>query len=279
MKNFSPKYPEIKYKIDKNKKGYLLEINIADLHFGRLTWNQETGADYDIKIARELFLTCIIKLIEQSKGYNISRILFILGNDYFNVDNIANTTTAGTPQDEDSRWKKTFKKGRELIIEGIDLLSKIAPVEILVVPGNHDTQRTFYLGDAIECWYNNSKNVRVDNSPKVRKYYQFGKCMILFSHGRDEKLADYPLLMASEEPRMWADTKYREIHLGEIHHKKEVKWLSTEEYKGATVRYMRSLVAPDAWSYTKGFISQLRAGEAFIWDEDNGLIAQFTASI
>jgi len=279
MKKYSPKYPKIKYEINKKEKGYLLEVALMDLHYGLMVWGQESGYDYDIKIASELFINAINKIIVQSKGYNIKEILFTVGNDFFNVDTIGNTTTAGTPQDEDTRWKKTYKKGRELLIEGINLLSQVAPVNVLVIPGNHDSQRSFFVGDALECWFNNSKQVNINNSPKVRKYYQFGKCMILLTHGRDEKMSDYPLLMASEEPEMWAKTKFREVHLGEIHHKKEVNFLSTEEYKGVTVRYMRSLSAPSNWAYTKGFVSSLRAGEAFIWSEDNGLIAQFTASI
>jgi molybdopterin converting factor small subunit len=279
MKQYSPKYPKIEYKFDEKSKGYLLEVALMDLHYGLMVWGQESGYDYDIKIASQLFISAINKILVQSKGYNIREILFTVGNDFFNVDTIGNTTTAGTPQDEDTRWKKTFKKGRELLIEGINLLSQVAPVNVLVIPGNHDSQRSFFVGDALECWFNNSKQVNVNNSPKVRKYYKFGKCMILLAHGRDEKMADYPLLMASEEPIMWAETKFKEVHLGEIHHKKEISFLSTEEYKGVTVRYMRSLSAPSNWAYTKGFVSSLRAGEAFIWDEENGLIAQFTANI
>ena len=78
---------------------------------------------------------------------------------------------------------------------------------------------------------------------------------------------------------MWAETRYKEWHLGEIHHKREIKWLSTEEYKGVTVRYMRTLASPDAWSFSKGYVSSLRAGEGFVWDSENGLVAQFTANL
>ncbi len=279
MKKYAPVYKKIDYKIDKKEKGYLLEISLADLHYGLMSWDEESGYNYDIKIAKELYLNAISKLLNQSKGFNISKILFVVGNDFFNVDSVNNTTTAGTPQDEDTRWKKTFKKGRELLIEGIDLVSQVAHTDVLIVPGNHDTQRTFFVGDALECWYRNNKNVNINNSPKVRKYYQFGKCMIMHLHGKDEKLNELPLLMASEEPKMWADTIYREAHAGEIHHTKQVKWLSAEDYKGVTVRYLRTLSVPSNWAYSKGFIGSIRAGDAFIWDEENGLICQLSANV
>lgn len=277
LKSFSPKYGKIKY--EKFKNACLLEINIFDLHFGKLTWDEETGENFDIKIARELFLSCIHSLISQSKSYNIDKVLFVVGNDFFNVDNRFNTTSSGTPQDEDTRWKKTFKRGRQLIVEAIDILQQIAPVDVVVVPGNHDMERAFYLGDALECWYNNNPNVVIDNSAPVRKYYQYGKCLIGYTHGKDEKVAELPLIMASEVPEKWNATKYREWHLGDKHHKREIKWISTEEFKGTTVRFMRTLTSTDAWHYSKGYINNLRAGEGFIWDANNGLVCQFSANL
>jgi len=278
LKAFAPKYPKISYSKDKDKK-YLFELDIFDLHFGKLTWDEETGDNYDIKIARELFMTCLNQLIEQAKNYPVERIVFPIGNDFFNVDNIAETTVHNTPQDEDTRWKKTFVRGRQLIIEAIDTLRTIAPVDVLVIPGNHDFTRSFYLGDAVECWYHKCPDITVNNGAKVRKYYRYGKCLIGYTHGSEEKFQELPYIMANEEPQLWAETAYREWHLGDKHHRREIKWVSTEEYKGATVRFMRSLTSTDAWHYGKGYISSLRAGEGFIWDKNNGLVCEFSANL
>jgi hypothetical protein len=40
-KKHAPTYPKIKY--PKREEGLLYEIDIAELHFGKLTWAQETG--------------------------------------------------------------------------------------------------------------------------------------------------------------------------------------------------------------------------------------------
>ena len=276
MRKHSPKYPNINYpKSDPN----LLEINLFDLHFGKLAWDEETGDNFDIPIAEKIFDATIDKLIIQSKPYNIERISFIVGNDFFNVDNSRNTTTNNTPQDEDTRWHKTFRRGRQLIIKQIDKLSQIAPVDVIVVRGNHDTERSFYLGETLTCWYRNSKDVTVDNDPKPRKYYKYGNNLIGYTHGNEEKVLDLPVIMATQVPQLWAETKYREWHLGHIHQKKEIKWVSTQEHKGTVIRYMRSLSGTDAWHSSKGFIGNVRAGEGFIWNKDNGLICQFTACL
>jgi hypothetical protein len=278
IRKFAPKYPKLP--VVKTVPGsHLLEINLFDLHFGKLVWDQEAGDNYDVKIARELFMRCIAQMAQYAKTFPIDRVVFPVGNDFFNVDSEANTTTKGTPQDEDTRWKKTFILGRKLIIEAIDALSVIAPVDVPVIPGNHDATRAFYLGDALECWYHKSPRVTIDNSPKVRKYYGYGKCLIGLTHGKDEKLEDLVAIMAAEVPDLWAQTKYREWHLGDKHHQKVISWQSAREYKGVVVRIMRSLASTDAWHYKKGFVCNIRAGEGFIWHKEHGAICQFTATI
>jgi hypothetical protein len=157
----------------------------------------------------------------------------------------------------------------------IDDLSALAPVDVLIIPGNHDEERIFYLGDALECWYHKSKNVSVDNRPIKRKYYAFGKCLIGLSHGYHEKIESLGALMPCEAPGLWAKSVYREYHLGDKHHKVEIK--TDELANGVVVRILRSLATPSVWEFDKGFVGSLKAAEAFLWEKDCGIIAQFTA--
>lgn len=107
-----------------NDENNILEVSIFDLHFGKLAWNGETGENFDTKIARKRFIYTIKKLIQRSGSFSIKKILFPIGNDFFNTDNKFNTTSAGTPQDEDLRWQKTFDAGCKLIIDGINILKQ-----------------------------------------------------------------------------------------------------------------------------------------------------------
>lgn len=273
-KKHAPKYPPVAYK--KIKSGHLFEIAMPDIHFGRLAWEEETGEDFDIKIARECVDSVVDQLLAFASQYEISKILLPIGNDYFNSDNSIDTTAHGTPQQEDTRWAKTFRKGREMAVSIIDRCASIAPVDVLVVPGNHDLQRSFYLGEALSAWYHNNKSVSIDNSARARKYYLFGKNLIGFAHGYSEKLNNLPIMMAIEEPKLWAESSYREWHTGDKHHKQDMVTRANED-NGVVVRILRSLVPADAWTFGKGFNS-LRAAEAFMWNKDNGLVAQFTAS-
>tara|TARA_R110002012_G_scaffold77863_3_gene198572 strand:- start:5890 stop:7119 length:1230 start_codon:yes stop_codon:yes gene_type:complete len=277
IEKHSPYFPVRSY--TKSTKPHLLEISIFDLHFGKLCWGGETGEDYDTKIASKRFLAAIESLLEKSKGFDIERIIFPIGNDFFNSDSLNNTTTAGTPQDEDLRWQKTFRRGRQLLIQGIDMLSQIAPVDVLVVQGNHDFERAFYVGDVLEAWYHNNENVVVDNNANPRKYKKYGECLIGFTHGNNEKIANLPLIAAHEKPKEWATTKYREMHLGHLHHRKDIKFISTQEFNGMTIRHLRSLSGTDAWHNLKGYKGSVQSAEAFLWSKDGGMVGQFTHSL
>ena len=270
------KYKPVSHNITYPKSNNLMyEICPFDVHFGKLTWGEETNFDYDIKIAAETVMKCVKEHLDNALRYKTEKFLFVVGNDFFNSDNKSNTTSGGTPQDEDTRWRKTFKKGRLLMIECIDMLSKHAPVDVVVIPGNHDLERSFYLGDSLECWYNSSKYVKVDNSPRSRKYYEYGNCLIGFTHGKDEKIANLPTIMALESPSGWSVCKHREWHLGDKHHSKRIDTVSIDEKDGVTTRILRSVSPADQWHYGKGYIGAIRGMEGFLWDKERGLKATY----
>jgi hypothetical protein len=272
---YSPKWNKVKYK---NTDGHLLEVSIFDLHYGKLCWEGETGENYDRKIAVERFNKAIQDLVERAKLFGIEKILFPIGNDFFNVDNQQNTTTAGTPQSEDGRWQKTFLEGKNLLVDAIAYLREVAPVDVILVPGNHDEQRSFYLATVLEAHFNQCKEISIDISPVQRKYIPYGKCLIGFSHG-EIKICKYPLIMATEAPELWAKAKYREMHLGHLHHNKQIETLSTEDFIGVTVRHLSSLTGKDAWHNKNGFVGTKQSAEAFLWHKENGMVANFVHNL
>lgn len=256
------------------KGEYLYEVDFPDLHFGKLTWAEESGDNYDIRIARKMVRQAVDELIGFSELHKIKRILLPLGNDFFNVDSQAEETTHGTPQQEDTRYQKTFRAGREIAVDIIDSLAALAPVDVLVIPGNHDEERMFYLGDSLVAWYHNDANVMVDNAAMKRKYYAFGKVLIGLTHGYWEKVDKLPFIMPVEKPDLWAASLHREWHLGDKHHKSDML-MRTKDSNGVTVRILRSLSATDTWSFDKGYIGTPRSAEAFLWHPNDGLVAQY----
>ena len=270
------------------KENNLFELSIFDLHLGKLAWAGETGENYDVKIASERFIGAIKKLILRASAFSFNRILFPVGSDFFNSDNLFNTTTQGTPQDEDLRWKKTFDFGVKLILDAISLLKQSGvPIDIIIIQGNHDVERSYYLGTVLKYMFMNDDLVTVDNSGSTRKYYNYGKVLLGFTHGNEEKESSLPMLMATEKQskRYWDKVKFREWHVGHIHRKRKVDYTLLEKNKtlnedlGVTIRYLSSLTGTEEWHHRKGFVSQIKAADGFIWNHEEGLMAHLNTNI
>lgn len=256
----------------------LLEISIPDLHWGKMSHEEESGEDYDIKIAEKRYKDAIKTLLKLSNLDEVSTILLPIGNDLFNVDNQFSTTTGGTPQDCDTRFHKMVKTVKQLLINTITGLSALAKVEILIVPGNHDEITTFMLGEVLEAFFHNDDNITINNGAKLRKYYQYGKNSFLYTHGDKEKHGDLGLIFATEEPQLWADTKYRFVKLGHLHKQKKIEYMTTDSKQGFQIEVLPSLSGSDKWHYGRGYIGNKQA-KAYLYDKEMGEIAQYTYTV
>jgi len=266
----APTYP----KIQRTKGNHLLVINPADVHIGKLAVALETGDEYNTKIATERVLEGITGLITKSKGFGIERVLFCIGNDILHIDNVYNTTTAGTPQDANGKWWQHFELALDVYVKCVEILRQVAPVDVIHSMSNHDYQSGFHLAHALKSWFRNTKDVTFDISVAHRKYYKYGSNLIGLEHGDGAKMSNLPLLMAQEKPVDWSETKYRYWYLHHLHHKVKHKWLDAKDYIGVTVEYMRSPSGTDSWHNRKGFTGVQKAVEGFIHERNSGQIAR-----
>lgn len=260
--NYSPNVDKIKYPevID----GKLLVVNLADAHIGKLCNKEQAGHNYDLKIAKEIYLRTLNDLVSKAKRQGgIEKIWYIVGNDYLTIDTPQNTTTRGTPQDVDTRFSKIFREGRKLLIDTIEVLKQVAPVHIIVMPGNHDRASMFHLGDALECWFRNDKNVTVDNDDKLRKYYSYGFNAFSITHGdgiKAEKLIQVPL---SEYGPEWGAAKRRYVFCGHFHHYK------VQNMQGTEIWTFPSVSGSDDFHQLNGYVGSTRQAIAMVFSDDN----------
>lgn len=125
------------------KNGKALVIPIADLHYGLVADKFSTGNDYNVEIAERSFYVVLQDVIDRIAGKRFEKVVFVIGNDFINADNLNNTTTKGTPQDVGNIWFKIVQDATQMIIKGIDMLTRIAPVDVVYVPSNHDLHTMF----------------------------------------------------------------------------------------------------------------------------------------
>lgn len=255
---------------------HALEICVFDIHIGKQAYDAETGhGNYDATIAAELARQAVDDLLAQSRLYKLDKIILPIGNDLLHADNLIATTTGGTRQDVDSRYHLMFRRARSLMSWAIERCAQRAPVQVIVCPGNHDTVSSWTLGQVLAAEYANDPRVSFDDSAKRRKYVQYGKNLIGYTHGNAEPLTKLPAIMAVEQKALWAATDYREWHVGHRHHQKKLPPILVDDKEGVTVRICRSLSAPDSWHAEFGWVGATRGAEAFLWRKSGGLRSHF----
>ena len=253
IESYSPKV-EKEYTSKEDQVAY--EISLPDIHYGK-----STGQTLDE--AEEEYMNTVKDLLNKSKGLNIERIILPIGNDGMNSEGMSRATTKGTPQQDSAEWQETFVGYCSLMVRAICYLARTAPVDVVVIQGNHDYERMFYSGEFLRAFFLNDERVNIDNSYDSRKYYSYGVNLIMYTHGDKEKPAEMPLIMATEEPMLFANAKFREVHCGHLH--KEM----VNEYRGVKVRFIPSICSNDAWHKMMGYEAK-RTGQAHIWSKTRG---------
>ena len=242
-------------------KGIMVEFELPDFHLGKLCWSEETGAgNWDLKIAEKVWKEAIEDLM--ARAPEAEEAWFVLGNDFYNVDNEMATTTAGTPQDEDGRWQKTFRKGKELVMWAVGRLRMKYPrLKLILIYGNHDHQRAFYLGEVLQEAFQSIPEVEIDNRPLPRKYYEWGATGLGYTHGNGIKTKDLAALCQNEARSIWGRTKRFEMHLGHLHGD-IVKTLG-----GVILRWVPALCPPDSWHSSQGYTMNEKAAMALVYNQ------------
>lgn len=273
LKSYAPEYREIQR--DKLDDGSLLYVNLSDVHFNKLCEDHVSGGYYDLKVARQRVDSGVQRLLTYATAFPIDQIVLIIGNDILNSDTPTNTTTGGTPQDNDRHWTTAFNIAKNSIISLIELLLGVADVHVQHCPSNHDYQTGFFLADSVASWFHNHPNLTFDVSIRHRKYYEYGLNMIMSDHGDGVKVADTPLLMAQEMPEMWGRTRHRYSYKGHVHHKDLRSFQKSKEYHGVIVEHLSSPTPSDEWHDKNGYKSA-QVMECALHDKRNGKFGHFT---
>ena len=268
MQAYAPVYPALKR--EKIKDGHLLVVDPADIHVGKLASSFEIGEAYDNQIAIKRVKEGVQGLLNKSQGFNIDKILFIIGNDILHIDSPKRETTSGTPQDTDGMWYDNFLLAKQLYVDVIEMLLPLADVHVQYDPSNHDYTNGFFLADTLKTWFRNNKNVSFNTSIAHRKYFIYGENLIATTHGDGAKETDLPLLMAQEASKDWGNCPHRYFYTHHIHHKK------SRDYGSVCVESLRSPSGTDSWHARNGYQHSPKAVEAFVHHPKHGQIARLT---
>jgi len=247
-----------------SNSGKSLIVAMSDFHLGLFATDKTTGNDYNIEIAEQMYLSALNQIKDRVSNSSFEEVVFLVGNDWMNSDNLNNTTTAGTPQDSSDFWFELIDKSIELIAIGVNTLLEIAPVKVYNIVSNHDEHSMYSIMKTIEVMYKNNENVVVDTSPLSRKYYRFGKNLIGFSHDLNKNRALE--IMSMETKQYWAECEHFYYFLAHLH------TAMTYEKKGVLEIYRTPTISGfSRWSSKKGFVQSERKMQCFVLDKEDGI--------
>jgi hypothetical protein len=253
-----------------NLEGVDIEVSISDFHLAKKTLEGETIED-----KKEQYLNVLTDLVEKVRNsFEINKIVFPISNDFFHTDNYQNQTTNGTPQDVLVGYDNEYEEGFDLLVQAISYLQEVSnEVEVILVQGNHDRTKSFYLAHALEVFFSDNYKVFFQRDHSTTKYTILGKTFIGYHHGNC-KIDDLPLVFATGKNALaFGAADYREVHTGDKHH------YMAKEIKGVRIQQMPSLSGTDRWHADNNYVNNIRAGLVLIYHPDFGKIGEFESRI
>jgi hypothetical protein len=273
LENYKPNNISIT-KVDRtNSKDYVdVEISISDFHLAKRC----VDGDNDPATRALRYFNVAQSLINKVEAnYNINTVVLPISNDFFHTDNYQNQTTQGTPQDTIMDYADEYEVGFALLVDTINMLRQhSSTVHVVLVQGNHDRTKSFYLAHALDVYFNDALDVEFMREHSVVKGLTLGNTFIGWHHGNC-KVEDLPLLFATHPKysHQFGDAVYREVHTGDKHH------YMAKEVKGVRIQQMPSLSGTDRWHLDNNYVHSVRAALALVYDLNLGKIAEFETRI
>lgn len=242
---------------------------ITDYHLGMLSWREETGADWDLKIAEELIVKWFKQAIAQSPDAETA--VFAQLSDFLHFDGMDAVTPASKHLlDVDSRFAKLVRVAIRVLRQIITLLLiKHPKVHIIMADANHDPVSQIWLREWFSVLYENEPRVTIDKSPSPYNAYEFGNTSLFFHHGHKRGVKDVSQVFAAQFREMFGRTKYAYAHLGHLHH------LDIKENQLMIVEQHRTLAANDAYGARVGYISG-RDAKVITYSKQYGEVSRIT---
>lgn len=244
-------------------------LDLTDFHLDKKVLGGETTEE-KVKI----FYSIVDKLLYKAyKAHKLEEIVFVIGSDWFHADTFQGETTNKTNVMPSMSFDQSFELGFEIYETVINKLKQFCErLKVILVQGNHDRTKSFYLAHGLSKYFSNEPNIIFDIEAKNRKIHIYGTNFIGLHHGNC-KIDDLPLIFAQEFSEQWGPCKFKEIKVGDKHFYME------KEIRGIRIKQLPSLSGTDQWHDDNNFIQSLRAGIISIYHPTKGRVSEFEERI
>lgn len=247
----------------------LNQYTVTDLHLGLLSWREETGTDFDLKIAEQLLLDWFAQAVKLSPNAHTA-VLAQLG-DLLHFDSLESVTpTSRHVLDADSRFPKIVRVVIRAMRQIVNmLLEKHQHVHLVMADANHDPASEVWLREMFAAFYENEPRVSVDRSASTYYAYEWGEVALFYHHGHHRKVKDVDTVFAGKFRELYGKTRFAYGHLGHLH---SDELLSTNLMK---VERHETLAGRSAYEANGGWLSG-RSAKVITYHKSYGEVGRLT---
>ncbi|TPM67848.1 oxidoreductase [Mesorhizobium sp. B2-2-1] len=247
----------------------LNQFTVTDSHFGMLAHREETGDDYDLKIAERLLLDWFTAAVDCAPPAHTA-VLAQLG-DLMHHDSLESVTPAHKHVlDADSRLHKVVRVVIRTLRRVIDmLLRKHQQVHVVMASGNHDPASSVWIRELLATVYENEPRITVDRSPMLYYSYEWGKTGLYYHHMHKRGVNDLDRVFAGLFREMFGRCEFNYGHGGHLHSDAVVETQLMRIERHAT------LAAKDAYAASGGWLSG-RSAKVITYSKNHGEVARLT---
>jgi hypothetical protein len=247
----------------------LNQYTITDYHLGMMAWHEETGDDWDMKIAESLLMKWFQSAIKMSPEADTA-ILANIG-DFLHWDGMEAVTPAHRNiLDADTRFSKLARVASRCIVQVIRLLlTKHQHVHVIMCDANHDPASQAWFRAWLPIVFENEPRVTVDISPSAYNAYQFGNVGLFFHHGHRRKQKAIDSVFVRQFREIFGSTQHCYAHMGHLHNDTVV------ESNLMVIEQHRTLAAADAYAASGGWLSG-RGAKVITYHKEYGEVARNT---
>jgi hypothetical protein len=244
-----PRVVPMPYPLEIGPPELLNNYIVTDYHLGMLSWGEETGADWDIKIAESLLFAWFERAVVVAPPA-ATAILTEMG-DFLHWDGLeAVTPLHKNILDADTRFQKLVRVAIRVLRRIVQLLlTKHEHVHLIFAEGNHDPASSIWLREWFAVLFEDEPRVTVDLNPDPYYCYVHGKTALFYHHGHLRKPGSVDAVLVGKFKDEYGKAKYHYAHTGHRHSSEVI------ETSLMLVEQHRTLAARDAYANRGGWLS------------------------
>lgn len=248
------------------------QYTLTDFHLGMMSWAEETGDDWDLKIAEETLVRFFEAGITTSP--NAKECIFAQIGDFLHWDGLDAVTPASKHVlDADTRFTKLVRVAIRVIKRVINmLLNKYEKVNVIMAEGNHDPASSVWLRELLYSFYEEEPRVYIDTNPDPYYCLTYGKCCLFYHHSHKRRIKVLDSVFVGKFKKEFGNSEFVYGHTGHLHH--EIKL----ESNLMTIEQHRTLSAKDAYASRGGYLSG-RDSKVITYHKDFGEVGRNTINI